>query len=480
MNSEHSASSPHTLRQRLLRLLLLPLIALSIISLAFDYRIAFEPASDAYDHALSDDAMALAEQIRYLDSRLQVDLPAAAEAVLRTDNGDEEFLSIYGPNGEFLAGDSDLHADPPVKGQNPVLSDGSFRGKKIRKASYRLHTRAGQATVTVAETTRKRERSGSKILAGMMMPNILLIIATLGLVYLGIRSGLAPLTQLSEEINRRAPHDLSPLPRRDIPAEAEPLVKAMDSLMEDLRSASAAQQAFLANAAHQMKTPLAGLQAQLELHAQELPEQYEPRAQRLFEATRQLGHLIHQLLALARSAPEANLAQEKHPVDLGKIIESNASNWFDQARMRNIDLGFEAESATLSGSEWMLREMLANLIDNALRYTPEGGTVTVRSGLADGQPFIEVEDNGLGIPVDQRQRIFERFYRASETASEGSGLGLAIVKEVADRHGASVQLMPAANDRGTKIRILFASPLAESGTTGKTAPARQPRVKDLL
>jgi two-component system sensor histidine kinase TctE len=457
MNSDRSDATSQTLRGRLLYTLLLPLIALLLFTLAFDYRIAFEPVAEAYDHALTDDAIALAGRIRYLDSRLQVDLPAAAEAVLRADGSDKEFLSIYGPTDNLLAGDADLRSAPPERGLNPVLTDDEFRGKKIRKASYQLDTVAGQVTITVAETTRKREQAGAKVLAGMLLPNILLIIATLVLVYIGIRGGLAPLTQLSEEISRRTPHDLSPLPKRDIPAEAEPLVKAMDGLIEDLRQASAAQQAFLANAAHQMKTPLAGLQTQLELHAQELPSQYTQRAQHLLEATQRLGHLMHQLLALARSAPEANHVQEKRLIDLGKLLQSNASRWFDQAQARNIDLGFEAEAVNIAGSEWMMREMLENLIDNALRYTPAGGTVTVRSGLADGFPYLSVEDNGPGIPADQQQRIFERFFRLNETVAEGSGLGLAIVKEVADRHGASIQLSHTAADQGTKIRILFKS-----------------------
>jgi two-component system sensor histidine kinase TctE len=343
-----------------------------------------------------------------------------------------------------------------------VLSDASFRGRKIRKASYRIATDAGEVTVTVAETTRKRERTGSKILAGMIFPNILLIAATLALVYVGVRNGLAPLTHLSQEISRRAPHDLSPLPKGEIPGEAEPLIKAMDGLVDDLRSAAMAQQAFLANAAHQLKTPLAGLQTQLELHAQELPEKYQHRALRLLDATHRLGHLTHQLLALARSGPDANIAHEKKPVDLGKLIESSASDWFDLALARDIDLGFEAEKAVVAGTEWLLRELLTNLIDNALQYTPAGGRVTARSGIdQDGRPFVEVEDNGPGIPSQERERIFERFYRAAAAPGQGTGLGLAIVKEVADRHAAEIELGNAADGPGTRCRIIFQAP-AES------------------
>jgi two-component system sensor histidine kinase TctE len=431
------------------------MVALLFLSIAVDYHIAYKPAADAYDHALSDDAIALSGRIRYLDTRLQVDFPAAAEAVLRTDRSDEEFLSIYGPNDELLAGDADLHPDPPTMGKNPALSDGQFRGMKVRKSTYRLETAGGLVSVTVAETTHKREKAGSKILAAMLLPNILLIIGTLALVYIGVRRGLSPLTDLSKEISQRTPHDLSPLPQRDVPAEAQPLVQAMDGLIDDLRSASAAQQAFLANAAHQLKTPLAGLQAQLELHVQELPAEYTQRARRLLEGTQRLGHLAHQLLALARSGQDANLVQEKRPVDLSRLLESCASGWFDQAMQRHIDLGFEANPAVVLGSEWMLREMLSNLIDNAMRYTQDGGTITVRSGLAHDHPFIEVEDNGPGIPADQQNRIFERFYRINGTIPEGSGLGLAIVKEVADRHAAVVELKTSSSKTGTLIRIQF-------------------------
>jgi two-component system sensor histidine kinase TctE len=455
MSSIPPERRPGTLRRRLLVLLLLPLSSLLVVSLVADYRIAFSPAAEAYDHALADDAVALAGRIRFLDAHLQVDLPAAAEAVLRTDRSDQEFLAIRGPNDELLAGDADLFPDPPQLGRNPILSDVRFRQQKIRKATYRIITAAGPVAVTVAETTHKREKAGSKILAGMILPNVLLIIATLALVYLGVRRGLAPLTGLSEEIARRQPHDLSPLPKGDVPAEAEPLIKAMDGLVDDLRSAVTAQQAFLANAAHQLKTPLAGLQTQLELHVEELPGEYRNRAVRLLDATRRLGHLTHQLLALARSVPDANMAHENRPVDLGKLLEAGASAWFDQALRRQIDLGFEAGPAMVKGTAWLLQEMLANLIDNALIYTPAGGQVTARSAIDEkGRPYLEVEDSGPGISPAARERIFERFYRVDGAPGQGTGLGLAIVKEVADRHAATIELGDAPGG-GTRFRVTF-------------------------
>ncbi len=445
-----------TLRRRLLVFLLAPLAALLVISLAADYHIAFDPANEAYDHALADDAVALAGRVHVQGASVAVDLPPAAEAVLRSNGRDQEFLAVLGPTGRLLAGDANLQPGPTMPGAPPALSDDSLGGKTVRKASYLLETSRGPVTVVVAETTHKRERTGSKILAAMIVPNVLLILSTLVLVYIGVRSGLAPLAQLSEEIGRRSPHDLSPLPKGDVPAEVEPLIKALTTLIDDLRGAATAQQAFLANAAHQFKTPLAALQTQLELAATEIPPECRHRVVNLRDATQRLGHLTHQLLALARSGPEADIAHERRPVDLAQLLQENASVWYDRALARDIDLGFEPGSAVIDGAEWLLRELLANLIDNALKYTPPGGRITARSGTSeDSRPFIEVEDNGPGIPEAEHQRIFDRFYRAAGSPGSGTGLGLAIVKEVADRHDATIDLADAGPAGGTRIRVIF-------------------------
>ncbi len=445
-----------TLRRRLLVFLLAPLAALLVISLAADYHIAFDPAWDAYDHALADDAVALAGRVHAKGSAIEVDLPPAAEAVLRSNGRDQEFLAVLGPDGRLLAGDADLQPGPATSGTRPTLSNATLRGKQVRKASYRLETSGGPVTVVVAETTQKRQRTGSKILAAMVVPNVLLILATLILVYIGVRNGVAPLAHLSEEIGRRSPHDLSPLPKGDIPGEIEPLVNAMATLIDDLQAAAMAQQSFLANAAHQLKTPLAALQTQLELTAAELPQEYRHRVVNLRDATQRLSHLVHQLLALARSGPEADIAHERRPVDLAHLLQENASVWYDRALARDIDLGFEPESAVIDGAEWLLRELLANLIDNALKYTPPGGRITARSGTGeDRRPFIEVEDNGPGIPEAEHQRIFDRFYRAAGSPGAGTGLGLAIVKEVADRHDATIHIADAGPGGGARIRVSF-------------------------
>jgi two-component system sensor histidine kinase TctE len=463
MRLVHPDGSRPTLRRRLLFFLLLPLAALLVLSVPFDYHLAVSQAEEAYDYALTNNASDLAESVRVQDHELIVDFSPAAEAIMRTDITDMEFLAVYGPDGRLLRGDADLRPETVGPDSNPLLTDGTLRGHKIRKASYKLDTELGPVTIVVAETTRKRERIVSKALVAMILPNVLFLIATLALVYFGVRSGLAPLDDLGEEISRRTAYDASPFPIGDVPGEAEPLINAMNGLIKELRTAATAQQAFLANAAHQLKTPLAGLQTQLELAAEELPQEYRNRVILLRDATQRLGHLAHQLLALARSGPEANIGYERRMVDLAALLRTSASSWFDAALAKDIDLGFEPEPAVIEGSEWLLRELLANLIGNAIQYTSPGGTVTARSGVdGDRRPFVEIEDTGPGIPEHERERIFDRFYRPEGTSSAGTGLGLAIVKEVADRHNAVIYLDAAGRTGGTRIRVSFASVAAPS------------------
>jgi len=444
-----------TLQQRLMFFLLVPLTGLLVMSLVADYRIALEPAQAAFDHALEDDAVALAARVQASGGRLNLQLPEEAEALLRSDSADQEFLAVFGPDGKLLAGDQGLLPDTLDAVRQLHLSDDELRGKRIRKASFRMETPAGPVVAVVAETTHKRESTASHILAAMIVPNLLQLLATLLLVYFGVRSGLQPLIQLGEKISRRAATDLTPLPPSNVPREAEPLVQAMDRLMADLRESSRSQQAFLANAAHQLRTPLAGLQTQLELASGELPPEHRPRMERLLQATYRLGHMAHQLLSLARSGPEANLVHEFQEVDLSVLLQESAPAWVDRAIAKAIDLGFEVTPTVVQGSPWLLREMLANLLDNAIKYTPAQGRITARCGRGAAGAFLEVEDNGPGISPAQRERVFERFYRPPESEGEGSGLGLAIVKEVARRHGAGIGIDSPAEGSGTLVRILF-------------------------
>jgi two-component system sensor histidine kinase TctE len=467
-----------SVRTRLLRLLLMPLLTLLALSVWTDYHTAIEPALTAYDQALADAAIAVGAHVRSADHRVSLDLPPQAVAVLRTDRYDKIYYRLSNVDGSFAAGDSELPAVRASVGQNPQFVDAQYRGEPVRMVIYRMTTPDGEATVEVAETMRKREQLAHNIMLAVWLPNATLIIATLILVYFGVRVGLSPLGRLRKEIETRSPTDLSPLPQTGVPEEVRALVGSLNRLLRMLRESTEAQKRFLADAAHQMRTPLAGLQTQLELiPPQSLPEEVRPRLALSREATRRLAHMAHQLLALARAEPSANLAHALQRMDLREVVENAASTHLDRAIAKNIDIGFEAQDAPVNGSKWLLREAADNLIDNALAYTPSGGRITVRSGTNGQCAFFEVEDDGPGIAPSERAKVLDRFYRVPGSTGEGCGLGLAIVKEIADLHAAKVVIDSGERLIGTRVRLTFppaasAPGRAEAGTpAGRTASA---------
>ncbi|HQR03837.1 MAG: sensor histidine kinase [Proteobacteria bacterium] len=451
--------SRHSLRNRLLRFLLGPLLAVVAASVLLDYRNALGPANDAYDHALASSAVALAALVGVHHGRPQLELPRSAEAVLRTDPLDKIFYAVLDNDGHLVAGDRALASLSFLDGRNnPTFHDDHLGTQSIRVASYRAAGPGGSALVIVAETTHKREITATRTVAAILWSNLLLVAATLLTVFFAVRFALSPLLALGAAIAARTPGDLHPVNDSGVPEETRPLVTAINRLMAHLHEAQQAQQAFITHAAHQLRTPLAGMQTQLELAAETLPESERPRIERLRDAARRLSHFIHQMLALARSAPEADLAHEFQRVDLAGLCEDAASEFLDRALAKGIDLGFETAAAPILGSRWLLRELLANLIDNAIAYTPSGGHVTVRCGSDGRETWLEVEDNGAGIAEAERARIFDRFYRAAGSGAPGAGLGLAIVKEVVERHRGGVSLHTPANGVGIGFRIVFPGP----------------------
>lgn len=233
------------------------------------------------------------------------------------------------------------------------------------------------------------------------------------------------------------------------------MLARLNLLFELLREAAAAQQRFLADAAHQLRTPLAGLQTQIELVAAEGQfSEHGERLARINEATDRINHLVTQLLTFARAEPSTTATQSFQVVPLHELVEESASIFIDRALARNIDLGFDIAPARCAGIRWMLREALGNLIDNALRYTPAGGSVTVSSGLRDGRPYLTVVDNGPGIPEAERGRVCDRFYRIPGASGDGCGLGLAIVREIAQLHGGELELADASGG-GLHVALRF-------------------------
>jgi two-component system, OmpR family, sensor histidine kinase TctE len=447
----------HSLRQRLLLAIIAPLLLIFAISAVLDFQLARETADKAFDQSLVDAVLDIASHIQTENADLTVALSAEAEAMVRSDSSDTIYFAVHDRQGRLLAGDGDLHADAGPGVGDPHFLDSQLRGKPIRVAVHRIDSPYGSITITVAETLNKRNQASRRILTAMILPTLAVILATLLAVYFGVRRGLAPIEHVEGEIARRSPRDLHEIEASNTPREIQPLLARLNELFGLLREAAASQQRFLADAAHQLRTPLAGLQTQIDLASAEGRFDPEPeRLQRINEATGRIGHLIGQLLTYVRTEPTTYLSQSFEPVALHDLVEQSASIFLDQALSKEIDLGFEAGQATVAGIPWMLREALANLIDNALRYTPRGGVVTVSSFCRATGCALTVEDNGPGIPIAERQQIFERFYRIQDSTGDGCGLGLAIVKEIAALHGGEIRL---EEPDGGGIRFVLAFPL---------------------
>ena len=432
------------------------------------YFLSLEPASDAYDQALVDVSIALGERIRSAGETVSFDLPGAAEQVLRTDKYDTIFYHVRNSDGSALAGDPGLPPVPSDKEpeEGVIAYDGEYRGLKIRVVALLVPCGGKLCTVQVAETTNKRNKLARNIVLSSLVPELLITLATLAIVWFGVKRGLAPLETLSAEIRSRSARDLRPIDPGHAPEEARPLVGALNQLFGQVAESSGNQQRFLANAAHQLRTPLAGLQAHIEIalaqceiplakgETAHMPEEHRAQLQQVHRATIRTARLANQLLALARAEPGGTRVDVKS-VNLRAMVEDAADEWVHRAMVKEIDLGFDLADAHVSGDALLLREALANLVHNALEYTPQGGRVTVTTGTRNDCAFLEVEDDGPGIPPAEREQVLERFYRITGTAGTGSGLGLSIVREIALAHGADIAIGSGTHGRGCKVGLTF-------------------------
>ncbi len=429
-------------------MLLPPIAALLAVGAVIAYY-PVEPATQAYDQALVDIGIALGNHIRVTPSEYRFDLPTAVEQVLRTDRFDRIYYRALSPGGLEVAGDPGLPAPPG----NAVAHNAVFNGEKVRVVSVQTPCGRSACTVLVAETMVKRSRLAREHVLQSLLPEMLIALATLVIVWFGVKRGLQPLARLSDEIKARSAGDLRPIDAAGTPEETRPLVGAMNGLLEEVAAASRKQQRFLADAAHQLRTPLAGLQAHTELAlAEPMPESCRAQLEQVHQATIRTARLANQLLALARAEPGARTASSK--VDLKTLAEADADRWVHQSLARDVDLGFELEAAPVEGDAFLLREALSNLVHNALEYSNRGGRVTVRTGRRNGHAFLEVEDDGPGIAPQERARVLERFYRVPGTPGTGSGLGLAIVREIATGHGAAVAIADSPAG-GCRVGITF-------------------------
>jgi two-component system sensor histidine kinase TctE len=442
------------LRSRLFKWLLVPWLLLLVLSTVSDYYLAVKPASNAFDNALTNTAAAIGALIQNEDGKPVLRLMARTETALRADTVDVISFAVFGASGARVGGDANLPFMGPC--DQICFHDVKVAHTPLRVALVPYQFDRERLFIEVAETRNKRDRMSRRVTFASVLTNLAMITVTLILIGAGIRVGLNPLETLRRHIAARTPRDLTQLRTEGIPDELRPLIDTVNHQFALLMESLSSQERFLADAAHQLKTPLSALKSQIELAIGDSDD--SSRQRRLAEIVAVLARierLTHQLLALARAEPSATLQAQWQAVSLDQIAERIADSHLDRAIERNIDLGFELEAVSVEGVRWLLNELLVNLVDNALAYTGGDGHVTVRCGRRDGNAFLEVEDDGPGIAPDQRSRVFDRFYRIPGSRGDGCGIGLAIVREIAASHGAKVTIAEGAGGKGACVTVTF-------------------------
>jgi len=435
------------------------------------YTLMRNTAGNWLDQSLGDTALALSNFIRTHDGELLVEVSGQTDRALRFDRLDRIYYLVLAPEGQVLLGDRQLAAaEVKVKAGEWVFQDARIEGETLRQATLGVACGVvgNVCQVRVAETVYKRDALWRELMLAVLATMLLLAVGLVLAGRLAIAQGLRPLGQLSAEVEQRDLDRLEPL-SQPVPAEVRPLIAALNRLFDRLRLAASAQQDFLSNAAHQLRTPLTALRTEIDLALLEPHDpKVEPLLQRLQSSVDRSARLAQQMLSMARA--DAALPQDPlRPLDLRDVAAQAAEDWVPRAVAAGLDLGFELASAPVLGQSFLLRELLANLIHNSLSYAGEGARVTVRCGQRDGWALLEVEDTGPGILPHLRPQVLQRFQRGPAARGNGSGLGLAIAHDIALRHGGGLSLHEGSQGQGLCVRLLM--PLAPAEPAVGTLPA---------
>ena len=483
-----------SLARQLLLWVLLPQLVLWMAGGVATYRFAAGYANQAIDASLLQASRSLARQLKPIGNGLLIDFPKAAQDVLEADPQDRLLYMVSSPPGQFILGNQALPPPPQeslpqetpthreratYRLDTPYFYDGTMppasttiqtlpAGQALRVVALYLsfgddQTAPQTMLVQVARSSANREELARRILVDMLLPMSCLVLLMTVIVWLGIRAGLSPLARLRQQVEGRAPTDLAPLQLASAPRELWSLATAINTLLAAVQNTVATQKRFIGDAAHQLRTPLAGLKSQTEIALQSTTDpELRARLQRVHDSATRSAHLVNQLLTLARAEPESMRAHDRQRFDLHRIAQTLTAEWVPRALKAQIDLGMD-ENATqpvwVHANELLIREALTNLIDNAVQYAGPGSQITVRAKPASqsthhpkpAMAWLEVIDNGSGIPAGHRTHVFERFVRATD-AGNGCGLGLAIVKEIVERHDGHVELSDA-QPQGLRVRV---------------------------
>ncbi len=452
--------------------LIIPVILFITIETVLSYFVTLHYVDEAYDRWLLDSAHSLLQEVKSENDRVYAKLPAGALEIFKWDDVDKTYFKIIAENSGVLAGDQFV-PEPltVVDWSKPVFFNASIHNEPIRVVSMQVpdNELPEKVFIHVAETLNKRRDMMFDILSADLVPQLLLSLIISVYLFKGVNRGLAPLHKLTSEIAQRSPRDLSPIPETHVFAEVRTLTDTINHLLERLATAIGSQQRFIANAAHQLRTPLAGLKLQAERAQREKDiNAMRPALSQIQNSANRVSHMITQLLALARSGPiEGN--QQFEPVDLRCLARDTCIEWVPKAIQKHIDLSFDdpGSGVPVLGDKVLLGELLANLLDNAITYGRLHGNIAVHVSPRP-VPCLRVEDDGPGIPASEREKIFERFYRIAGSPGKGCGLGLAIVREIANLHRAQLTLGASPNG-GTLVKVEFTRAARDESVRGFSA-----------
>ena len=457
----------------------MPLLLLWPASLVLMWFVAQNIANKPFDRALEYKVQTLARLVVVHNNSVIFQMNSDTRELLR-DDVDQVYFQVLGIHGELLDGEKDLPVPtlPTVVRKlsdvEVIYKDAEIRGLPIRMAYVWVHTSVPDAQdilVQVAETRENRSILATDIIKGIMLPQFIILPMAVLLVWFALYRGTRPLKLLENRIISRKPDDLSPLDEAIVPLEVAPLVSSVNGLLMRLKLAMVTQKRFLTDAAHQLKTPLAGLrmQAELALRQSQSTEDLKQSLQQIGRSSIRATHTVNQLLALARAEGEGQVMPEQ-VCNLSDLVKDVIQDALPKAIEKHIDLGFEStnipgqfvKNKSVRANPTLIKELIRNLIDNALNYTPstaeQPGVVTARVFTDDQTCILQVEDSGIGIPDAEKQLVMQPFYRALGTNTDGSGLGLAIVHEIVKKHGAVLTIEdanPGHIPTGAKFTIRF-------------------------
>jgi two-component system sensor histidine kinase TctE len=444
-----------SISRQLIFWLAIPLLLMALCGSLVHYFNSVAPGVISSDKRLREAANALMAHAVVREGRPALDASPSAQATL-PDAAAIKY-AVRDSQGRLIAGDAQVPSLPIGSETSQVFAMSQIEQRSLRTMTTRFDTRAGVMFITVADAHAPAGSAARYGLMSTLLWDFVQLDVTLVLVWIGIQLGLRPVKKLRDEIAQRSPLDLRPIGEGSVPREIAPVVITLNRLFTTLRSAVQSQQQFIANTAHQLRTPITGMQAQLDLLAAEPAAQpIQERLRTLQEGIRQLGHSANQLLTLARADPTANLSAKNQPVELGALASEVVAKFIDRALQTNIDLGVEIErSASILADPSLLDDLLSNLVDNALKYTAPGGKVTVSLAALAGHVTLAVEDSGPGIPLAERPLVRQRFYRLPNSPGHGTGLGLAIVDEIAGLYDAPVSIGSGLDGTGTRVAVQF-------------------------